>query len=165
MRSRYFLLGLIALSLACGGGGDESAAVVPGGGGGSTVSLGFTPDQPNPGGDTVSASLESSAGDTVTVAVDVTDTNNLYGAAFDVVFDAAVVQFVSFVPGNALESGGQAVNYVVDEPVRREYADLLAPLEIQFEPHVEFKKRVPQAVGLIRTADTTQYGNIILESA
>jgi D-ribose pyranase len=51
------------------------------------------------------------------------------------------------------------------EPVRREYADLLAPVEIHFEPHVEFKKRVPHAVGLIRTADTTQYGNIILESA
>jgi len=36
---------------------------------------------------------------------------------------------------------------------------------IAFEPHLEFKKRVPHAVGLIRTADTTQYGNIILESA
>lgn len=46
-----------------------------------------------------------------------------------------------------------------------EYRDLLAPIEIRFEPHVEFKKRVPQAIGLIRTADTTPYGNIILESA
>jgi D-ribose pyranase len=52
-----------------------------------------------------------------------------------------------------------------DEPTRAAYRELLAPAEIQFEPHVEFKKRVPQAVGLIRTADTTQYGNIILESA
>ena len=34
--------------------------------------------------------------------------------------------------------------------------------EIAFEPHVEFKTRVPAAVGLIRTGDTTQYGNIIL---
>lgn len=45
------------------------------------------------------------------------------------------------------------------------YRDLLAPVTIAFEPHIEFKKRVPHAVGLIRTADTTQYGNIILESA
>jgi len=52
-----------------------------------------------------------------------------------------------------------------EDPVRQEYAGLLAPLEIRFEPHVEFKERVPSAVGLIRTADTTQYGNIILESA
>jgi len=36
---------------------------------------------------------------------------------------------------------------------------------LKFEPHAEFKKRVPQALGLIRTGDTTQYGNIILESA
>ena len=51
------------------------------------------------------------------------------------------------------------------EATRRSYAELLAPVQIQFEPHVEFKKRVPQAVGLIRTGDTTQYGNIIVESA
>ena len=49
--------------------------------------------------------------------------------------------------------------------VQEEYARLVAPVEIQFEPHVEFKTRVPDSVGLIRTGDTTQYGNIILESA
>ena len=46
-----------------------------------------------------------------------------------------------------------------------EYDQLLAPVQIHFEPHIEFKKRVPGAVGLIRTGDTTQYGNIIIESA
>ncbi len=35
----------------------------------------------------------------------------------------------------------------------------------EFEPHVEFKKRVPHAIGLIRTGDTTSYGNMILVSA
>ena len=49
--------------------------------------------------------------------------------------------------------------------VQKQYADLLVPVPIRFEPHVDFKKRVPRAVGLIRTGDTTQYGNIILESA
>jgi D-ribose pyranase len=34
-----------------------------------------------------------------------------------------------------------------------------------FEPHIEFKKRVPHAIGLIRTGDTIQYANMILESA
>lgn len=52
-----------------------------------------------------------------------------------------------------------------DKAVQSQYAELLAPAVIQWEPHVEFKRRVPQAVGLIRTGDTTQYGNIILESA
>lgn len=35
---------------------------------------------------------------------------------------------------------------------------------ITFEPHLEFKKRVPHAIGLIRTGDTTAYGNMILVS-
>ncbi|AKC82681.1 transport protein RbsD/FucU [Verrucomicrobia bacterium IMCC26134] len=38
-------------------------------------------------------------------------------------------------------------------------------LPLVFEPHVAFKLRVPHAIGLIRTGDTTQYGNLILESA
>jgi D-ribose pyranase len=36
---------------------------------------------------------------------------------------------------------------------------------IEFEPHVEFKLRVPTTIGLIRTAGTAQYSNVILESA
>ena len=38
-------------------------------------------------------------------------------------------------------------------------------LALDFEPHITFKKRVPNAIGLIRTGDTTQYANMILESA
>jgi D-ribose pyranase len=34
-----------------------------------------------------------------------------------------------------------------------------------FEPHIDFKKRVRFAIGLIRTADTIPYSNLILESA
>ncbi len=43
--------------------------------------------------------------------------------------------------------------------------DALNGVPITVEPHVEFKKRVPHAIGLIRTGDTTQYANLILESA
>jgi D-ribose pyranase len=32
------------------------------------------------------------------------------------------------------------------------------------EAHLDFKKRVPNALGLIRTGDPTAYGNVILES-
>jgi D-ribose pyranase len=42
---------------------------------------------------------------------------------------------------------------------------MLTGIPIAYEPHVEFKKRVPGAIGLIRTGDTTQYANLILESA
>lgn len=41
----------------------------------------------------------------------------------------------------------------------------LAGDQLCFEPHVEFKKRVPRAIGLIRTGDTTPYANLIIESA
>ncbi len=41
----------------------------------------------------------------------------------------------------------------------------LQGIAVTLEPHAEFKKRVPRAIGLIRTADVTPYANIILESA
>jgi D-ribose pyranase len=41
----------------------------------------------------------------------------------------------------------------------------LLGIPITWEPHDDLKKRVPQAIGLIRTGDTTQYANLILESA
>jgi D-ribose pyranase len=37
-------------------------------------------------------------------------------------------------------------------------------LEVSRLPHNDFKKMVPDAIGLIRTGDPTAYGNIILES-
>jgi len=38
-------------------------------------------------------------------------------------------------------------------------------IPVTFEPHAQFKLRVPLAIGLIRTGDTVQYANMILESA
>src|ERR1051326_6202439 len=48
---------------------------------------------------------------------------------------------------------------------RSAFVAALKGASLAFEPHVEFKKRVPQAIGLIRTGDTIQYANVILESA
>jgi D-ribose pyranase len=45
------------------------------------------------------------------------------------------------------------------------FAQAVSGIPLAFEPHVEFKKRVPQAIGLIRTGDTIQYANLIIESA
>jgi D-ribose pyranase len=52
-----------------------------------------------------------------------------------------------------------------DSKVLAEYQALLPGAKIQFLPHPDFKKRVPAAIGLIRTGDTTQYGNILIQSA
>ena len=47
---------------------------------------------------------------------------------------------------------------------RAAFAKGLAGIPVKFEPHVQFKKRVPDAIGLIRTGDTIQYANLILIS-
>ena len=47
---------------------------------------------------------------------------------------------------------------------RQKFAQGLDGIPTQHEPYVEFKKRVPNAIGLIRTGDTTQYANTILVS-
>jgi D-ribose pyranase len=51
------------------------------------------------------------------------------------------------------------------EEVRAAFAQVLSGIALAYEPHVDFKRRVPQAIGLIRTGDTIQYANVIVESA
>ncbi len=49
--------------------------------------------------------------------------------------------------------------------IQTAFARACGDVSITFEPHIDFKKRVPRAIGLIRTGDTTAYGNMILVSA
>lgn len=51
------------------------------------------------------------------------------------------------------------------ESTRMRFEATLDGIPLTLEPHLEFKKRVPAAIGLIRTGDTTPYANLILESA
>jgi D-ribose pyranase len=51
------------------------------------------------------------------------------------------------------------------DPTRQAFATGLEGLTVTYEPHIEFKKRAPHVMGVIRTADTTLYANMILESA
>ncbi len=46
-----------------------------------------------------------------------------------------------------------------------EFSEVMGNAPTVYVPHAQFKQRVPVAIGLIRTADTTPYSNIILESA
>lgn len=52
-----------------------------------------------------------------------------------------------------------------DKRMQARFVTALKGAAVKFEPHGDLKKRVANAIGLIRTGDTTQYGNIILESA
>ena len=51
------------------------------------------------------------------------------------------------------------------ETVRDQFQAALGQIPVIHEPHDAFKRRVPDAIGLVRTADTTQYANMILVSA
>jgi hypothetical protein len=84
-------------------------------GGGGNVAASFTPAQPSPGAGSVSMAEQSRTGDQVTVAVNVTGVNAVYGAAFSVFYDTAEVEFVGDSPGSILESGGIAAQYSVFE--------------------------------------------------
>ena len=47
---------------------------------------------------------------------------------------------------------------------RAAFAAGLEGLRITHEPHLQFKQRVPRAIGLVRTGDTVQYANMIVVS-
>jgi D-ribose pyranase len=51
-----------------------------------------------------------------------------------------------------------------DEGTRTKFRDALAGIAVGYEEHVELKKRVPGAIGIIRTGDTVQYANVVLRS-
>lgn len=51
------------------------------------------------------------------------------------------------------------------QPIVDSIAAAFEGMSLAHEPHEQFKKRVPHAIGLIRTGETIQYANMILESA
>jgi D-ribose pyranase len=48
--------------------------------------------------------------------------------------------------------------------VCKAFVNAAAHIPLRYERHNELKKRVPGAIGLIRTGDTSQYANMILVS-
>jgi len=70
---------------------------------------------------------------------------------------------MNFVIGKAW----MAEEFLKNNPdaVRQAFAEGLSGIPLTYEPHVDFKRRVPLAIGLIRTGDTVQYANLVLESA
>ena len=78
-----------------------------------------------------------------------------------------VLQIIAAVRANHhFTQAWQAEEFLKNNPasVRRKFAAALKGVPTESEPHLEFKQRVPRAVGIIRTGDTTQYANTILIS-
>lgn len=114
-RESAVLLTLLAMTLAtaCGGGGDGT---VGGGGGGSvTLNATFVPDQATPGADTASLAQGSANANDVIVQVNVTDTDGVHSAAFDIVWNPAMLDFVGYAPGNLLEQNSTSATYNVGQ--------------------------------------------------
>src|SRR6476620_8334313 len=69
-------------------------------------------------------------------------------------------------PNFAIDQAWMAEEFLQhnEDAVQARFRDAFAGIPIAYEPHIAFKQRVPTAIGLIRTADTIQYSNIILRS-
>src|SRR5262245_20752992 len=97
---------------ACGGGGGGSDSGV--GGSPTPLSASFVPELTSPGSNTVAMLQASKTNDVVNVYVTLTGTSNVYGAAFEVVFNDTDATYLGFTKGVAFEAGGNAPNYTVD---------------------------------------------------
>ncbi len=106
------LLAALVGAPACGGGGS-SAGTGPGGSPGP-LAASFLPDQPAPPATTIAMEEGSKSNDIVTVNVTLTDTNGVFGAAFEVPFNTPNTSYVGFTPGTAFEQGGNTPIYTVD---------------------------------------------------
>ncbi len=80
-----------------------------------------------------------------------------------------VLQVLKAIRGNFVIGHAYMARQFLDsnpEDTKAEFAKELADIPIRYEDHEKaFKSRVSHAVGLIRTGDTIQYGNLILTSA
>ena len=105
------LLMILALitAPACGGGGGGSDP----GGSPSPLAASFVPTEPAPAAKNVAMAEGTKTNDVVTVKVTLTDTNDAYGTAFDVVYDDVHTAYLGFSPGTVFEQGGITPNYTV----------------------------------------------------
>ncbi|HKQ60595.1 MAG TPA: cohesin domain-containing protein [Candidatus Polarisedimenticolaceae bacterium] len=110
---KVLIVGCLAVVTACGGGGSDVGGA---GGGSGTLAASFTPDQGAPGANTVSLAQGSASGDTVVVRLNLTDTSNVSGVAFDLLFDSTRLTFLGRGDGNLFEQGGASVTYQLSSP-------------------------------------------------
>ncbi len=107
------LLISMVVVVACGGGSPTSNRS---GGGGSTISASFDSASPTPTGpNEISMDQGSVNANVVTVRVRITDTDDVYGASFELDYDAGAASFEGWSPGTILEQGNTP-NYVVTDP-------------------------------------------------
>lgn len=78
-----------------------------------------------------------------------------------------VLQVLAAVRQNFHVSQAYMAQEFVTENWRKTKTEFLRGLRgcaVDFEPHAQFRQRIPQAIGIIRTGDTIQYANMVLVS-
>jgi D-ribose pyranase len=51
------------------------------------------------------------------------------------------------------------------DAIQKDFREAFGDVTLEYESHIDLKKRTAGAIGLIRTGDTIPYSNIVLESA
>ncbi len=101
-------LSLALLAVGCSGGRSYSPLADDG------MELRFVPALASPAPQNVSVAAAAAADDSMTLAVNVTEPGaSVFGAAFDVVFDPTVIEFIGWDPGSVLEADGGTATYLV----------------------------------------------------
>jgi len=85
---------------------------------GGALAASFTAAQPNPGSLTTAMAPGSANGSFVTVAINIANTNDVYGAAFVITFDPSKASYQGWTHGAILETGGHVPTYQVDASVQ-----------------------------------------------
>lgn len=94
------------------------------------------------------------------VGVEVVDVSVVAG--LPAVVDVLAAVLAVFRCGGATMSSEFRTTQSVE--VQQNYEGVLRGVDVTWLPHREFKQRVPGAIGIIRTGDTTRFGNVLLES-
>jgi hypothetical protein len=101
---------ILTTSFACGGGGDDVASGI--------LTARFTADDPTPPAASVSMQAGSASATDFAIRIAVTDTNDVYGAAFDITYPPTLISYQSFdSAGSLLRDGGvtnASLNFTVD---------------------------------------------------
>ena len=109
----FLLLIATAVLIGCGGGGDDGGVIDDDS---TTVSADFVADEPAPPASSVALEKGPASSNLVTVRVDVTGVSDVYGAAFELAYDATLADYVGFTTGTFLEQVGHIASYQVSSP-------------------------------------------------
>ncbi|MEW5807662.1 MAG: cohesin domain-containing protein [Acidobacteriota bacterium] len=79
----------------------------------------FTAAKSTPDAMDVTLQKKSVSGDSFTVDVVITDVNGVYSAAFDLVYDGTILDYLNSTEGNFLKKDGASTSFIVDPQTGR----------------------------------------------